>query len=71
LGVNSEEQQEAVDGSLTIGLLWLDYLREREAGRKHVAGLKLFVPSNRSAIVRERMAHLNREIASFELYELN
>jgi hypothetical protein len=71
LGVNSEEQQAAVDGSLTIGLLWLDYLREREAGRKHVAGLKLFVPPNRSAIVRERMAHLNRDIASFELYEFN
>jgi hypothetical protein len=51
--------------------LWLDYLREREAGRKHVAGLKLFVPPNRSAIVRERMAHMNRELASFELFEFN
>jgi hypothetical protein len=71
LGVNAEEQQAAVDGSLTIGLLWLDYLREREAGRKHVAGLKLFVPPNRSAIIRERIAHLNRELASFELSEFN
>ena len=71
LGVNAEEQQAAVDGALTIGLLWLDYLREREAGRKHVAGLKLFVPPKRSAIVRERMAHLNRNLASFELYEFN
>ncbi len=71
LGVNAEEQQAAVDGSLTIGLIWLDYLREREAGRKHVGGLKLFVPPKRSAIVRERMAHLNRDLASFELYEFN
>jgi hypothetical protein len=71
LGVNAEEQQAAVDGSLTIGLLWLDYLREREAGRKHVAGLKLFVPPKRSAIVRERMAHLNRDLAAFELCEFN
>jgi hypothetical protein len=71
LGVNTEEQQDSVDGSLTVGLLWLDYLREREAGRKHVAGLKLFVPPNRSAIVRERMAHMNRELSSFELYEFN
>jgi len=71
VGVNAEELQASVDGTLTVGLLWLDYLREREAGRKHVAGLKLFVPVGRSAIVRERMAHLNGEAASFELYELD
>ena len=29
---------------MTIGILWLDYLRLREAERRHVAGLKLFVP---------------------------
>jgi hypothetical protein len=71
LGVNAEEQQAAVDGALTVGLLWLDYLREREAGRKHVGGLKIFVPSKRSGIVRERMAHLDRDLASFEIYEFN
>ena len=71
LGVNAEESQASVDGALTIGVLWLDYLREREAGRKLVAGLKVFVPTGRSAIVRERMAHLNREAASFEVYELD
>jgi hypothetical protein len=71
LGVNDDELQASVDGALTIGLLWLDYLREREAGRKHVAGLKLFVPTKRSDIVRERMAHLNRAAASFELHEFN
>ncbi len=69
LGVNTEESQASVDGALTIGLLWLDYLREREAGRKHVAGLRLYLPPERSAIVRERVAHLNRELAAFELYE--
>lgn len=71
LGVNHEELQASVDGALTIGLLWLDYLRERDAGRKLVAGLKVFVPAGRSAIVRERMAHLNRQAASFELYEVD
>jgi hypothetical protein len=71
LGVNADEAQASVDGTLTIGLLWLDYLREREAGRKHVAGLKLFVPPGRSAIVRERMAHMNHDLASFELFEFN
>ncbi|MGZ4813950.1 MAG: hypothetical protein ACXVZV_00975 [Terriglobales bacterium] len=71
IGVNSEELQASVDGVLTIGLLWLDHLRVREAGRKLVGGLKIFVPPERSAIVRERMAHLNREAASFELYEFD
>src|SRR3954470_8357315 len=71
LGVNADEAQASVDGALTIGLLWLDYLREREAGRKHVAGLKLFVPPGRSAIVRERVAHMNRHLATFELFEFN
>ena len=71
IGVNAEEMQASVDGALTIGLLWLDYLREREAGRKHIAGLKVLVPPQRSAVVRERMAHLNRDAASFELYEFD
>jgi len=71
LGVNSDELQASVDGALATGLLWLDYLREREAARKHVAGLKVFVPAGRAAIVRERMAHLNREAASFDLYEFD
>lgn len=71
LGVNGEESQASVDGALTVGLLWLDHLRERESGRRHVAGLKLLVPPKRSAIVRERMAHLNSQVAAFELYEFN
>ena len=71
VGVNADETQASADGALTIGLLWLDYLREREASRKHVAGLKIYLPPGRSDMVRERMAHLNRELASFELYEFN
>jgi hypothetical protein len=70
IGVSGKELQASIDGALTIGLLWLDHLREREAGRKHIAGLKIFLPVGQSAIVRERMAHLNRDAASFELYEL-
>jgi hypothetical protein len=71
VGVNADELQASVDGALTIGLLWLDYLREREAGHKHVAGLRLFVPPGRSQVVRERMAHLNHQAASFALYEFD
>ena len=71
LGVNAQEMQPSIDASLTFGLLWLDHLRQREAARAVVEGLKLFVPPGTSAVVRERMAHLNRGAAKFELYELN
>jgi len=71
LGVNAQEMQPSIDASLTFGLLWLDHLRQREAARAVVEGLKLFVPPGASAVVRERMAHLNRGAAKFELYELN
>ncbi len=69
LGVNQQETQGAIDGVVTFALLWLDACRSD--GRRVVEGLKLFVPRDRSAIVRERMALLNRSAAKFELYELD
>jgi hypothetical protein len=74
LGVNAQEPQAAIDGALTFGLLWFDYCRERALQDRsrlcHMQGLKLFVPSGLSAVVRERMAHLNRTAAVWQLYEL-
>ncbi len=70
LGVNDEELQAAVDGALTFGIIWLDACR-KSATRAVVEGLKLVVPRGRSIIVRERMAHLNRQAAKFELYEFD
>jgi len=69
LGVNAQETQAAIDGSVTFGLLWLDACRSQSRGV--VEGLKLFVPAGRSSIVRERMALLNHQAARFELYELD
>jgi hypothetical protein len=75
LGVNAEESQAAVDGALTFGILWLDYCRERRTQRRgrplHVEGLKLVVPRGKAAVVRERMAHLNRAAAKWQLYEFD
>jgi hypothetical protein len=75
LGVNEQETQAAIDGALTFGLLWFDYCRERAfAGPRHsfhLAGLKLFLPAGATAVVRERMAHLNHAAASWELYEFD
>ncbi len=69
LGLGAGESQGAIDGAITIGILWLDYCRERQAPRCHVEGLKLIVPRGTSAIVAERMAHLNDAAAKWQLYE--
>jgi hypothetical protein len=70
LGVNRTETQASIDSALTFALLWLDHCRHNDAARRVVEGLRLFVPPGCSAVVRERMAHLNHGIAKFSLYEL-
>lgn len=70
VGVSSQETQGAVDAALTFGLVWLQACREREAGRSVVEGLRLYVPRPRSSALRIRMAHLNRDAARFQLFEL-
>ncbi len=70
LGVNRQEDQAAIDGALTFGILWLDYCRQRAAGRgSHVEGLKLLVPRGTSGVLRERMAHLHPDAARWQLFE--
>ena len=71
LGVSAEETQPSIDAALTFGILWMHRQREQLAGRAHVAGLKLFVPAGRNQILRQRMAHLNRDAAKWQLYELD
>ena len=71
LGVNREELQASIDAALTFGILWLDACRSAHAGKLVVEGLKVFVPANTSALIRERMAHLNADAAKWELYELD
>ncbi len=69
-GVNRQELQSSIDAALTFGILWLDLCRATHAGKLVVEGLKLFVPDGCSALVRERMSHLNRFAAKWQLYEL-
>ena len=71
MGVSRDETQPSIDAALTFGILWMHRQREQLAGRSHIVGLKIFVPANRSEMVRQRMAHLNREAAKWELYELD
>lgn len=69
-GVNRQELQSSIDAALTFGILWLDVCRAAHAGKLVIEGLKLFVPDGCSALVRERMAHLNLGAAKWQLYEL-
>lgn len=71
LGVNRHETQASIDAALTFGILWLDACRQAHGGKFLVEGLKLFVPTGTSALVRERMANLNHAAAKWSLYELN
>ncbi|GAC1435804.1 MAG: hypothetical protein NVS1B11_16820 [Terriglobales bacterium] len=70
LGVNVRETQSSIDAALTFGILWMDSCRKRDSDKFVVEGLKLFVPTGCSGLVRERMAHLNPAAAKWHLYEL-
>ncbi|HKT51463.1 MAG TPA: hypothetical protein VJV96_14270 [Candidatus Angelobacter sp.] len=71
MGVNHEETQGSIDAILTFGLLWLDACREREAGRSLVEGLRLYVPPGCATTLQIRAAHLDLELAKFELFEFD
>jgi hypothetical protein len=70
LGVNQDETQTSIDAALTFGILWLDICRQSHDEELAVEGLKLFIPQRCSTLIRERMAHLNRQAAKWQLYEL-
>ena len=71
IGVGQAESASMVDGVLTLGLLWLDYCRQRGDPRRHFGGLKAIVPAGQWRTIAERMAWLNQGAATFELYTLD
>ena len=71
LGVNCSEMQASIDAALGFGILWLEACRRSASDRILVEGLRLIVPPGSSAVLRQRMAHLNRDLAKWELYELD
>jgi hypothetical protein len=72
LGVNEKETQASIDAALTFGILWLDDCRESPHAKSLlVEGLMLFVPRGTSALVRERIANLNRAAAKWRLFEFD
>ena len=71
IGVDAEESPATIDGILTLGILWLDYCRQRCGPRRHVEGLRVIVPAGAAALTQSRMGWLRPEFARWELYELD
>ncbi len=71
IGVGDSESSSAVDGILTLGILWLDYCRHHTDSRRHFGGLKVIVPVGSWRTTAERMAWLNHSAADFQLFTLD
>ena len=57
----------ACERILTFGLIWLDWVRKR-AGRRVVAGLKIFLPYRTTRSTANRLAFLDPDVLRFEIY---
>jgi hypothetical protein len=55
--IGAAEDALDIDGALTFGLIWLDYLRRRET-RVPVQGLAIFVPSGKETTTCHRIRYL-------------
>lgn len=66
LGAPPGELPATLDGALTFALIWMDVLRQR-AGRRVLAGLKLFLPESATSVTAYRMQALGRQLG-IELY---
>lgn len=62
------ENASAIEGMLTFGILWLDWVRGH-GGNRAIEGLRLFVPQGSSGALRERV-HALSPAARTEIYEL-
>jgi hypothetical protein len=71
IGVGAAESAATVDGILTIGILWLDYCRQKGDGRRHFGGLKVIVPPDTWRTTAERLAWLNPVAGDFQLLTLD
>ena len=71
IGVSEAESASTIDGILTLGILWLDYCRQKSDARRHFGGLKVIVPKGTERTTAERMAWLNQAAADFQLFTLD
>lgn len=71
IGISEAESSAAIDGILTLGVLWLDYCRQKADVRRHFGGIKVIVPADAWRTTAERMAWMNHSVAEFQLYTLD
>ena len=71
IGIGDSESASAIDGILTLGILWLDYCRQHSDSRRHFGGLKVVVPAGSWRTTAQRMAWLNHSAADFQLFTLD
>ena len=71
IGISEAESPAMIDGILAIGILWLDYCRQKSDARRHFGGLKVVVPAGAWRTTAERMTWLNHAAADFQLYSLD
>ncbi|MGH9632377.1 MAG: hypothetical protein ACRD7E_29070, partial [Bryobacteraceae bacterium] len=65
--IGAPQDQPAIDGVLSFGLIWLDYLRRRER-LVRVEGLAVFLPAGHERTTCLRVLHLNPEAARFLVF---
>ena len=71
IGVSQAESSAMIDGILTLGILWLDYCRQKSDSRRHFGALKVIVPAGAWRTTAERMAWLNHAAADFQVFTLD
>jgi len=71
IAVSQAESGAAIDGVLTLGILWLHHCRQKGDGRRHFGGLKVILPPGAWRTTAERMQWLHHDAANFELYALD
>jgi hypothetical protein len=69
LAVPEGESQDALESSLTYGLLWLEKSRQ-SAKRAALAALRLILPKGKSAVLANRLRALDERL-TIEVYELD
>ena len=65
--IGAGEENLNIDGVLSFGLIWLDYLRRREPALT-VHGLVLLLPAGQEKTTCLRLQHLNPKVAQFRAF---
>ncbi len=65
--IGAAEDAQSSEGALSFGLIWLDYLRQREK-RVHVESLAIFVPAGAESATCHRVQHLNSDAARYLVF---